>query len=114
EGWYLDDILVVSAPANDAFANSVTLLGARGSASQNNIGASSEPGEPQPGNSIWYRWTARTNGPTTFRTGGSTFDTIACVYAGTNLATLTDVGCDDNGDTNGASLVTFDAVEGTT
>ena len=114
EGWYLDDILVVSGPGNDAFASARTLTGGFGSVTNNNSGASSEPGEPHPGNSIWYRWLARTNGAVTFRTGGSSFDTLLCIYAGTNLLTLTNVACNDNGDSNNASLVSFIATNGVT
>ncbi len=114
EGWYLDDILVVSGPGNDAFASAFLLTGGFGSVTNNNAAAGSEAGEPHPGNSVWYRWTARTNGLVTFRTGGSSFDTILCVYAGTNLLTLANVACDDNGGSNSTSLVSFNATNGVT
>ncbi len=114
EGWYLDDVLVMSGAGNDVFASAYTLRGGSNSITGNNGGATSEPDEPNPGNSIWYRWTARTNGTVIFRTGGSSFDTVLCVYAGTNLATLVSVACNDDGDTNNASLISFAAAAGTT
>jgi hypothetical protein len=113
EGWYLDDVAVVSGPANDMFTNAYTIIGGSNSITANNSGATNEAGEPNPGNSIWFRWTAQTNGTVTFRTGGSSFDTILCIYAGTNLATLTSVGCDDNSGSNNTSVVSFNAVAGT-
>jgi hypothetical protein len=120
EGWYLDDITVtdgatpVPPPTNDLFSSSQPLVGSIGSVGASNRGATSEAGEPDAGNSIWFRWTPFTNGVVTFRTGGSAFDTVLCVYTGNTLASLSRVACDDNGDTNGGSLVSFNAVVGTT
>jgi hypothetical protein len=121
EGWYLDDILITDAytppppPANDSFANAPLLTGAVGTITSPNGSATSEPNEPGSGfsatNSVWFKWVAITNGTVTFRTGGSTFDTILCVYTGNTVAALTPVACDDNGDTNGASLISFEAVK---
>ncbi|HWN95923.1 MAG TPA: lysyl oxidase family protein [Methylomirabilota bacterium] len=113
EGWYLDDILVVSGAGNDPFSGAYTLLGGSNSITSNNSGATSEPGEPNPGNSIWYLWTARASGTVTFQTAGSNFDTVLCIYGGTNLATLASVGCDDNSGTN-TSVVSFHAVANAT
>jgi hypothetical protein len=119
EGWYLDDITVTDAatpvppPANDAFAGAQGIVGSVGSVGSSNRGATSEGSEPDAGNSIWFRWTPYTNGPVTFRTGGSAIDTLLCVYTGNTLASLVRVGCDDNGDTNGGSLISFNAVVGT-
>ncbi len=120
EGWYLDDITITDAatplppPLNDDFAAAQTIIGSVGRTETSNRGATGEVGEPGAGNSIWFRWTPYTNGLVTFRTGGSGFDTVLCVYTGSTLASLTLVGCDDNGDTNGGSLLSFDAVVGTT
>lgn len=119
EGWYLDDIVLTDAatpvppPANDAFAAAQAVAGSSGSAGGSNRGATAEAGEPDAGNSIWFRWTAYTNGTVTFRTEGSSFDTLLCAYSGSALATLTLAGCDDNGGTNGGSVVTFAAQAGT-
>jgi len=121
EGWYLDDILVTDAftpappPANDNFAAAKLLPGATGATTGANGSATFQTGEPTDGfsatNSIWYRWTAVTNGTVTFRTGGSSFDTVLCIYSGGSVSALTPVDCDDNGDTNGASLISFEAVK---
>jgi len=120
EGLYLDDITLTDAatpappPVNDNFSSAQTIVGSLGSAGGSNRGATSEAGEPDPGNSIWFRWTPYTNGVVTFRTGGSAFDTLLCVYTGNSLASLAAVGCNDNGDTNNASLVSFNATVGVT
>src|SRR5881296_3089216 len=114
EGWYLDDVTLKDGPVNDDFSAATQLLGATGSTNGSTSGATFEVGEPNPGNSIWYRWRAWTNGLMTIRTGGSSFDTLLCVYTGSTLATLAAVACDDNGDTNGGSKVSFNAVGGTT
>jgi hypothetical protein len=122
EGWYLDDILVTDAftpgppPANDNFANSQALPGATGMINAANGSATLETSEPQNGfsatNSVWFRWTAVTNGPVTFSTGGSSFDTILCIYTGNTVDALTPVACDDNGETNNASRIGFVATQG--
>jgi hypothetical protein len=120
EGWYLDDITLTDEftppppPPNDNFSAAQTVVGSIGSAGGNTRGATAEPGEIDPGNSIWFVWTPYTNGPVTFRTGGSAIDTLLCVYTGSTPASLSRVACNDNGDTNGASLVSFDAVQGAT
>jgi hypothetical protein len=120
EGWYLDDITLTDAatpappPTNDNFTAAQVIAGGLGSAGGTTRGATAEVSEPNPGNSIWFRWTAFTNGPVTFRTGGSAIDTILCIYTGSTLATLTPVGCDDNGGSNNSSVVTFNATGGVT
>ena len=119
EGWYLDDITLTDAstpappPTNDNFSAAQVLVGSIGSAGGTTRGATSETNELDPGNSIWFRWTPYTNGTVTFRTGGSVIDTLLCVYRGNSFANLVRVACDDNGDTNNASRVTFNATIGT-
>ncbi len=120
EGFYLDDILLTDArtipltPTNNNFNTSIQLVGSAGSIGGSTSSATSQSGEPAPGNSIWYHWSPYTNGPVTFRTGGSAIDTLLCIYTGGTLTNLTPVACDDNGDTNGGSLITFNAVLGAT
>jgi len=123
EGWYLDDIIVTDEytpgppPANDNFANAQVLIGAVGSVGGANGSSTFETSEPANGfsatNSVWYRWTAITNGPVNFNTGGSGFDTILCVYTGNNIGALAPVQCDDNGGSNSTSVVSFTATQGT-
>ena len=64
------------------------------------VGASSEPGEPQPcgqvgGASQWFVYTAPGNGMMQINTDGSTFNTLLGVYtgSGTSFASLDEVGC---------------------
>ncbi len=123
EGWYIDDVLITDAytpgppPANNNFAAAQVLLGAIGTVNGGNGSASFETGEPTGGftgtNSIWYRWTATTNGEVTIATAGSAFDTVLCVYTGNSLANLTPVQCDDNGGSNNTSRVVFNATQST-
>ncbi len=121
EGWYLDDILVTDAytpappPANDNFGSATLLVGAVGTLIGGNGTATAEGNEPTGGyaatNSVWYKWMAVTNGTVTFRTGGSSFDTILCIYTGNTISALTPVACDDNSDTNNGGSITFVAAK---
>jgi hypothetical protein len=60
--------LAEGAPGNDLFINRTTLVGRNASVSGSNSGAGSEPGEDTGGGaiyrhySVWYAWTAPTNG----------------------------------------------------
>lgn len=123
EGMYLDDVLVTDAytpgppPANDNFAASTAMPGAVGTLSGTTASATFETGEPTGGfsetNSVWFRWTAITNGQVTITTAGSTFDTVLCLYTGSIVGALTPVACDDNGGPNGTSRIVFNATQGT-
>ena len=123
EGMYLDDVLVTDAytpgppPINDNFATSTALPGAVGNVGSTTASATFEVGEPTGGftetNSVWFRWTAITNGEVTFSTEGSSFDTLLCLYTGSIVGALTPVACDDNGGTNGTSRLVFNATQGT-
>lgn len=111
--------MTVVPPANDNFAFAFTVSGAQGSTNGFNIRATKETGEPDHagnagGASIWYNWTAPTNGSVTFDTIGSAFDTLLAVYTGTSVSGLTSVGSDHGSAGNGASRVTFTATSGTT
>ncbi|RUT06030.1 hypothetical protein DSM106972_032360 [Dulcicalothrix desertica PCC 7102] len=103
--------------ANDDFANRIILSGVSGSSTGNNLGATAETGEPtQSGtnNSIWWSWTAPSSGIVSFNTNTSKFDTYLYVYTGSSVSSLTLLKSDDdNGDGN-ASLVSFEAIAGTT
>jgi hypothetical protein len=82
-------------------------------------GATRQAGEPNHAGvasgsgSIWYCWTAPTNGPFTFETTGSSFDTLLGIYTGAAVNALTLIGSDNNSAGNGASRVTFNAVSNT-
>lgn len=111
---------------NDNFADATVLSGplpilAYGT----NVGATNEGGEPTHADpdpsatrfandsSVWYRWTATTNGPVTIDTCGSEFNSLLGVYEGAGLADLTRVGWNSNACSN-QSLVRLDAVAGRT
>src|SRR6185436_10649727 len=61
-------------------------------------------------------WTAPTNGPVTFDTMGSSFDTLLAIYTGNSASNLTLVAASDDvlGATNRQSRVTFTAISNTT
>jgi Ca2+-binding RTX toxin-like protein len=77
------------APTNDSFANAEPLPStSSGMAGGDNVGATADVGEPHPGNSIWYSWTAPADGTYKFDTVGSNFDTVLGVYTGSSVETL--------------------------
>jgi hypothetical protein len=87
----LDYINVSLPPSNDNFTNRIPLMGA---GIGNNFGATIQPNELNPGgtntvtNTVWWSWTAPTNGPASVLTLGSGFDTIIDVYTGNSLTNL--------------------------
>ena len=58
-------------PPNDAFASAILLTGANGTVTGTNVNATdqSASGEPAGENSVWYRWTAPSNGTAHFHIG---------------------------------------------
>ncbi len=115
------ELLLTSVPplaAGDNFVDRVPILGTNGSVAGVNDFATFEPGEPfhagKPGGkSVWYTWTAPATGIATFRTTGSTFDTLLGVYTGTSVVGLTPVVSDEDRAGFFASVVTFNAIAGT-
>lgn len=106
-------------PANDNFANRITLTGASVSTTGDSSYASAELGEPahanvNPTNSIWWKWTAPASGPVRLSTAGSAFDTVLAVYTGTsNFNSLFQVAYGtDVSATDPTSVVVFNAVSG--
>lgn len=110
-------------PANDNFSSAAIL---RLSGSQTtfvkgyNTNATKEAGDPRQGDnpggrSVWWRWTAPSNGSVTLDTRGSYFDTTLGVYTGSSLASLTRVVDNDDIDSGvvQASTVTYNATAGT-
>ncbi|HWC59702.1 MAG TPA: hypothetical protein VHC44_08415, partial [Verrucomicrobiae bacterium] len=84
--------------ANDTRAQATVLSGTSGSIFDFNLFATAEAFETAGGgfggvslfgtNSMWYTWTAPSDGVVTFDTEGSTFDTLLDVYLGTNTPTF--------------------------
>jgi M6 family metalloprotease-like protein len=79
-------------PANDDFANARVVSGASGTIQQSTKKATEEVGEPSPnqvGATVWYRWTAPSNGTVTLTTADSGFDTVLSLFTGSSVNSLT-------------------------
>lgn len=107
-------------PANDDFANAQSITGTSDTETTNNTFASEQPGEPDhagaPGSgSLWYSWTAPSDGRAVLDTCPSQIDTLLAVYTGNSLATLNPVASNDDSHQCGSqSRVKFTAIAGTT
>ncbi len=107
-------------PANDDFARRLPLVGGRITTTGHSVGATKQPGEPDhagnPGGaSLWWSWTAPTNGRLTLSTEGSDFDTLLAAYTGDAPGALTAIAANDDvgpGVTTG--LVKFPVTGGVT
>src|SRR6188768_822273 len=80
-----------AAPANDDFANAAALSGLPANATGTNVDATTEPGEPEPtvsigevpsGHSVWWNWTAPSDGDVTVDTCASDIETSMAVFTG--------------------------------
>jgi hypothetical protein len=108
-------------PANDNFANAVTITGAKGQVAGSTLAATKQTGEPNHGQSVgsrsvWYNWTAPADGQVTFDTFGIYFDSLLAVYTGDAVDALTLV-VEDDDIVDGIvqiSRPSFQAVAGTT
>ena len=106
---------------SDMFGTCASLAGPFGTRTDNNTGATKEPGEPNhagnPGaKSLWYCWTAPANTVMVIDTVGSSFDTLLAVYTGNNVSNLSLVvsNNDIGGASNRLSRVSFVPVPGVT
>ncbi len=113
------NFVITTSIANDHFANAQTLTGTNGIVNGGNVGASKEAGEPNHagnigGASVWYQWTAPASGATRFDTEGTSFDTMLAVYTGGSVNALSNIASDDDSGIGQLSLLTFNAVAGTT
>ncbi|MCA1683923.1 MAG: tandem-95 repeat protein, partial [Actinobacteria bacterium] len=108
-------------PPNDDFAAAEIISGPSGSVTGTNVNATKEAGEPDHvyagsglgGVSIWYEWTAPSDGEYTFDVCDSTIDdTLLAVYTGQSLDALTEVASNDDA-CGGRSRVVFQATAGT-
>ncbi len=103
----------------DNFPGGTLDTDASGSGSGSNVGATSQPGEPihgghVGGSSVWFTWQAPADGIATFSTLGSSFDTLMAVYVGDSVTNLTRLVGDDDSAGFFASLVSFNATNGST
>ncbi len=108
----------VGPPANDNFADAIGLPGASGTRSgTGNNYATKETDEPAflyPGpdfeQSVWFKWTAPSNGNFTVDTYGSmnvagqVWDSVIYLYDGASLATLNSLASVDNGQAETATI----------
>jgi hypothetical protein len=120
-------------PPNDSFANRGVLSGFFARISGANINATDEfaAGEPRltffdalgqqleppAGNTVWWTWTAPTNGRVRLGTSEVTFDTRLGVYTGGTLDALTRIAANNNrngGFADVTSLARWEAIAGTT
>ncbi len=118
------------AELQDAFSNRELATGLSGTVTGSNVGATLEDDEPEHadrrgGASVWISWLAPTNGIVTFRTTGSSFDTLLAAYYsddddddddddGEDLDDLDEAAAndDEDGQTTGTSLIVFGAQAG--
>ena len=83
--------VTVLRPPNDDFNNRLLLSGETIVTNGLNFDATTEPGEPNPMNSVWWRWTAPAKGKLRIRTTGTDFPHQVNVYSGSVLTNLTPV-----------------------
>ena len=82
------------APTNDDFTNAISLSGALLSVAGSNVEATREPGEPahatafSAADSVWWRWTAPSNGEYVITLNSSYVSLLAAAYTGTALSNL--------------------------
>ncbi len=104
-------------PANDMFANRITLSGTNLLISADNVGATLEPDEPMywynpQGASVWWSWKAPLDCVCTISTRGSSFDTMLGICSGDSLANLSVDEYSDDYYADFTSRVKFDAFAG--
>jgi hypothetical protein len=117
----LADTNFLHLPVGDNFADAIDLSpygnGTNGILAGDNGLATFEPpfeplhaGKPG-GRSVWYRWCtpSGSKGIATFRTTGSTFDTLIGVYQGTTLSNLVEISNDEDDGGFYSSKVRFNA-----
>jgi len=118
----LDSALPV--PANDNFADRITLTGSNITTNWSNVGATYEPDEPMHlvtfgGKSVWWTWTPPASGGVTLTASNNLVDTLVCVYRGNALTNLVFVAGNDEDyflspTVDGDSTAYFNVTAGTT
>ncbi len=101
-------------PGGDPFGQGTPIAAVSNSVRGVLFGSTREPGEPMhsglsTSNSVWYHWKAPGTGIATFDTRGSALDTVLSVYAGNDLAQLTELASDDDGGGFHTSRVSWNA-----
>lgn len=112
-------LLEAARPLTDDFAVANILSADSGNVQLSSLLASKQLSEPahagnNGGASVWFVWTATTDGVLTLSTQGSSFNTLLAVYTGTALNNLVPVASnDDDGSGGGVSSVVFNVTAGT-
>ena len=93
--------VLAQAPPNDNFANRWVLSGRAATTNGSSLNSGPETGEPLHAGinnrrSVWFEWTAPTNGYTRIDTLGSAFNTLLGVYTGNTVAALSLVASNDD------------------
>ncbi|MEI2776682.1 MAG: calcium-binding protein [Tetrasphaera sp.] len=105
-------------PGNDNFENAYRLTGYEASSSSTTVGATGQPGEPGGSgtmNTVWWKWVPPISGPASFDTYGSALnDAYLCIFRGSSLGSLTNLGCDDDGGMGLSSALRVYVTKGTT
>jgi subtilisin family serine protease len=107
---------LASRSPNDFFADRLQLTGSAVTVSGTNLDATAEVGEPinfYGGRSVWWTWTAPSDGSVVIDTVGSDFDTTLAMYRGATLTTLTRLTRNDDA-VGLQSRVVLDVQEGIT
>ncbi|MBP5509305.1 MAG: leucine-rich repeat domain-containing protein, partial [Kiritimatiellae bacterium] len=106
------------APENDGPDGAVELTGESGSTEGTNVKATADADDPlalsfESEATVWWKWTAGTDGEITFDTIGSNFDTVMGVYTrdGDGFETVAE---NNDGGVDTTSSVTFETTAGTT
>ena len=107
------------APPNDLFAKAQELVGPALDVTGNTIAATQEPCEPVHDDnyydpSVWYHWTAPSDGKVTLDTAGSDFTTVLGIYTGDALCSLSRVTVERLSGAGVPAKRAFRALEGTT
>lgn len=109
-----------AAPANDSYGSPTVIKGNEITVFGSNSKATTETTEPafldggNGGASVWWKWTATSNGLVTIDTTGSDFQTKLGVYTGSSLmATVTAVATADPVPPATTAVATFTAMKGT-
>ena len=102
---------------NDTYAKAKAVNGARGSAYGTNNGATADAGEflrQKYGSShtVWYKWTAPSNGLLRLEVTDADFDTVMGVFTGSSANNLNTIAYDDDGGEGGMSAVDLYVEEG--
>lgn len=104
-------------PSNDNFADAIPITELNTPLNGSNVAATLEPGEyhdhGQGSHSVWWKWTAPTDGPYDVSTIGSDFNTVLAIYTGTSIWDLVLISQNDDWGGETASLAGIAATAGT-